>query len=68
MLKRMCSTPPCSQPALSTVHHHPNSNTGRAPLAPSSTSAIPSGDRMDIGPPPPMMLPPNSTVMRRLRT
>ena len=33
-LKTTCSTPACSQPAVSTVHQRPNWNTGTAPLAP----------------------------------
>ena len=49
MLKRMCSTPACSQPAVSTVHQRPNWNTGSAPLAPSrnSTSVLGRQHRLD---------------------
>ena len=39
MLNRMCSSPPCSHVALSTVHQRPNPNTGTAPLAPNRKSA-----------------------------
>ena len=34
MFIRMCSSPACSQPALSTVHHRPAPKTGTAPLSP----------------------------------
>ena len=36
MLNRMCRALPCSQPALSTVHHMPSLKTGIAPLAPNA--------------------------------
>jgi hypothetical protein len=38
MFSAMCSSPACSQPALSTVHQRPNWNTGIAPLAPNRNS------------------------------
>ena len=38
MFSTMCSSPACSHPALSTVHHRPKVNTGIAPLAPKRNS------------------------------
>ena len=46
MLNRMCRKWPCSQLALSTVHHRPRPKTGKAPLAPSSSSACWLGAKM----------------------
>jgi hypothetical protein len=50
MLKTICSKPPWSQPALSTVHHRPNLNTGIAPLAPKRNNAGTLGERIDKRP------------------
>ena len=45
--------PPCSHPALSTVHHRPRPNTGTAPLAPNRRRAGEAGARRH-GPPMPI--------------
>ena len=52
MLKMMWSRLPCSQPALSTVHHRPYPKTGMPPLAPSRNSTPESGARKPKRPPP----------------
>src|SRR3954454_9773312 len=52
MFIAMCSSPACSQPALSTVHQRPIANTGPAPLAPNTISTAELGDSADNTPPP----------------
>src|ERR1700730_3589708 len=50
MLNTICSSPPCSQPALRTVHQRPNLKTGIAPLAPNRNNAGTLGDRIENRP------------------
>src|SRR5664279_911025 len=52
MLNRMCSRLPCSHDAESTVHQRPSSNTGIAPLAPSTNRLLVEGASIDMMPPP----------------
>src|SRR5256885_1232038 len=59
MFIAMCSSPACSHPALSTVHHRPNPNTGTAPLAPNTTSTFVAGDNMERKLPVPVSPPPD---------
>ena len=47
MLKRMCSTPPCSHAALRTVHQRPYPKTGTAPLAPKRKRLCMLGEKKD---------------------
>src|SRR3954465_5875906 len=47
-----CNRPPCSHPALSTVHQRPAPKTGTAPLEPNTNSTCVLGDSAD------RMLPP----------
>jgi uncharacterized lipoprotein len=54
MLNRMCSAPPCSHAAESTVHQRPTPKTGSAPLAPNVKSAAEVGEPNDIRPPMPI--------------
>ena len=54
MLKKMCSKPPWSHVALSTVHQCPRSNTGKAPLAPNTWRATNDGENKENNPTPPM--------------
>ena len=44
MLKRMCSRLPCSQDAVSNVHHQPSPKTGNAPDMPKMISACELGE------------------------
>ncbi len=58
----MCSSPACSQPALSTVHQRPSPKTGYAPLAPNMIRTAVLGDNADRIPPVPIALPDVSSV------
>ena len=57
-----CRIPACSQPALSTVHHRPSSNTGTSPLAPNRIRTWLLGDSAESMLPPPSDAPDSSTV------
>src|SRR5262249_22328491 len=63
-----CSSPACSQPALSTVHHRPSSNTGYSPLAPNRIRMGALGDSADSMLPPPSDAPDMSTVITQIVT
>ena len=53
-LKRMCSRPPCSQPADSTVHQRWRARTGSGPAAPKTNRLARLGARMLNNPPMPI--------------
>jgi hypothetical protein len=52
MLRTMWSRLPCSQDALSTVHHRPYVKTGTAPLSPRTKRARSPGERRERPSPP----------------
>ena len=67
MLKNRCGSPPCSQPALSTVHQRPIANTGTAPDSPKTRSARllgPNSEKIDCI----RMGSPSSTVISSVAT
>src|SRR5689334_4975567 len=66
MLKAICRMPPCSQPALSGVHHRLSSNIGPLPEAPKMYSAGPLGPRK-LKPDPPES-PPDATSVNAYMT